>query len=927
MPKNLICGILIIINNEGNIRECRLQIRIKHKIPKMKTQNWHNLSAGEVLRILKSSQKGLMTQEAEKRLKKYGKNKLPEKKKFTQLEIALSQLKSPLVYILLIAALITFFLENFVDTGVILAAVLINTVVGFIQETKAEQALEKLKQMIEYKSDVMRDGIEKEINAENVVPGDVIMLRAGDKVPADGRILETYDLEADESALTGESVPVKKAVKMLDQKGVSQSKENMVYMGTSIVKGRGLAVITSTGINTKFGQIALLLKETKKEKTPLQLKLAKFSKFFSVLIFLIVVVIFVIGILREHEPEEMFTTSVAIAVAAIPEGLLVAVTIILAIGMQRILKNGSLVRKLIAAETLGSTTVICTDKTGTLTKGKMQVDHIVTLGSVFSLNSETGDRIIDEEKRKLDHIIAIKIGMICNNAVIENPNDKLEMKIHGDYTERALLQSGISVGFDPQEIKKNFVRVNEIPFNSERKFMATLSKSDSGKYELYAKGAPEEIINRSRYILIEGKERQMTEDDLKFLRRNQNDLSKKGLRILGVAFKHVGKETVNNFKEENDDEIVSELIFVGLVAMKDPIRPEAKSTINLAKEAGIKTIMITGDNCLTAKTIANELGMKVEDGNILDGEELEKMNTKDFNNIVGKIKVYARVSPRHKSRIVDAWQNKGEVVAMTGDGVNDAPALKSADIGVALGSGTEVAKETADIVLLDNNFKTIITAVEQGRVIYENIRKVILYLVSDSFSEVIVIGGSLLLGVPLPLAAAQILWINLVTDGLPDAALTLEPKEENIMKEPPHKKNEPLLNFEIKLLIATISIVSGILSLLVFMYVHNVTGEFCRASTITFSILAIDSLIYVFSVRSLRHSIFREDIFSNKYLVAAVIAGFVFQLLAIYHPFLQSVLKTVSLDFADWTIIAFICALELIIIEIVKYMFLLKRKK
>ncbi len=893
----------------------------------MKIQNWHNLNTGEVLRVLRSSQKGLTSQEVEKRFKKYGKNKLPEKKKFSQLQIALSQLKSPLVYVLLIAALITFFLEDFVDTGVILVAVLINTVVGFIQETKAEQALEKLKQMVKHESNVMRDGIEKEINSEDVVPGDIIMLRAGDKIPADGRILEVHDFEADESALTGESVPVVKVVKMLDQKGVSQSKENMVYMGTSIVKGRGLAVITSTGINTKFGQIALLLKKTKKEKTPLQLKLAKFSKLFSVLTFLVVVIIFVIGILRNHEPEEMFTTSVAVAVAAIPEGLLVAVTIILAIGMQRILKSGSLVKKLIAAETLGSTTVICTDKTGTLTKGEMQVDHIITFDSVFSLNGRKDNKIVDEEKSKLDHLIAIKIGMICNNAVIENPDDKLEMKIHGDYTERALLQSGISVGFDPQKIKKDFVRIDEIPFDSERKFMATLNKSDSGKYELYVKGAPEEIVNRSRHILIEGKERQMTEEDLKLLRKNQNDLSKKGLRVLGVAFKRVDKEITDDFKEENDDELVGELIFVGLVALKDPIRPEAKSTIELAKKAGIRTVMITGDNCLTAKTIANELGMKVGDENILDGEELEKMNTKDFNNIVGKIKVYARVAPHHKSRIVDAWQSKGEVVAMTGDGVNDAPALKSADIGVALGSGTEVAKETADIVLLDNNFKTIITAVEQGRVIYENIRKVILYLVSDSFSEVIVIAGSLLIGIPLPLAAAQILWINLVTDGLPDAALTLEPKEKNIMKEPPRKKDEPLLNFEIKLLIATISIASGVLALLVFMYVHSVTGDFTKASTIAFSILAIDSLVYVFSIRSLRHSIFREDIFSNKYLVGAVILGFGFQLAAIYHPFLQKVLRTTSLDFADWTIIAFVCVVELVVIEIVKYLFLLKKGK
>ncbi|MCK4524991.1 MAG: HAD-IC family P-type ATPase [Candidatus Andersenbacteria bacterium] len=896
----------------------------------MNQEKWCNLGLKEVLHNLKSSKSGLSADEAEKRLKKYGRNELPKKEKFTKLDVAISQFKSPLVYILLIAAFVSFTLKEFVDTGVILFAVAINAVVGFIQETKAERALEKLKQMIDHRSYAIRNGIEKEISSTNIVPGDIIVLRAGDRVPADGRILEVHEFDIDESSLTGESVPVSKLVEILDQKGISESKKNMAYMGTSVVRGRGVMVVSSTGVNTKFGQIALLLKETEEEKTPLQIKLAEFSKLFGILTLVMVVSIIAIGLYREIRFEEIFITAVAIAVAAIPEGLLVAVTVILAIGMQRILKKGSLVRKLVAAETLGSTTVICTDKTGTLTEGEMQVDHIITMASEFSLRKEGNKRVkvIEEEKHKLDHMVAIKIGMICNNAMIENPNDELEKWIiHGDYTERALLQSGINVGFDLEKIKKDFVKIEEIPFSSERKLMATLNQEDSDDYKMYVKGAPEEIINRSKYVLVEGEKRQMTEDDIKLIKKKQNDLSRKGLRIISVAFRSVKKDISARFKEGNEDEIISELVFVGLIALKDPLRKEAKDTIKLAKEAGIRTIMITGDNRLTAKTIANELGMKVDDNNILDGEKLDQMSTKEFNNIVNKIKVYARVSPHHKSRIVDAWQSKGEVVAMTGDGVNDAPALKSADIGVALGSGTEVAKETADIVLLDNNFKTIITAVEQGRVIYENIRKVILYLVSDSFSEVIIIAGSLIIGLPVPLVAAQILWINLVTDGFPDVALTLEPKEPNIMKEPPRKKNEPLLNFEIKTLIYAISIASGVLSLAVFWYVLDVTGEFQRASTIAFSILAIDSLIYVFSIRSLRHSIFAKNIFSNKYLIVAVLLGFSFQLAAIYHPFLQKVLQTVSLDLYDWSLIAFICAVELVLIEGIKYLFIIKINK
>ena len=898
----------------------------------MQTKDWHNLSIKDVLLDLKSSHKGLALDKAQRRLTKYGKNVLPTKKKFTAITIFLNQFKSPLVYILLVAALISFVFEEMVDASVILFAVFLNTIVGFIQESKAENSLAKLKEMVQHKSVVIRDGIEKEINSEDIVIGDIIVFRAGDRIPADGRIIEAHELDVDESSLTGESVPVVKDFKINDKQGFEESKGNMAYMGTAISRGRGVMVVTSTGIETKFGQIAQLLKETEDEDTPLQKQLTNFSKLFGILTFLVVIIILAIGLFRGVPFENIFTIAVAVAVAAIPEGLLVAVTVVLAIGMQRILKKGSIVRKLVAAETLGSTTVICTDKTGTLTKGKMQVDHIVTMSSVFSLVDKTRDRFVKEERHKLDHMVAIKIGMICNNAVIENLNDEMESwKIHGDYTEKALLYSGLSIDFDPQKIRHDYQRISEIPFNSERKYMATLNKSHSNNYEIYVKGAPEEIISRSRFVLIEGKKRKMTEEDLKFLKKSQDDLSKKGLRIIGVAFKDVDDEKISEkFVEENDDELVNDLIFVGLIAIKDPIRSEAKRTIELAKEAGIGIVMITGDNRITAKTIANELGMKVEDHNILDGHQLDQMSTKEFNNIVGKIKVYARVAPHHKLRIVDALQKKGEVVAMTGDGVNDAPALKLSDIGIALGSGTEVAKGTADIILLDNNLKIIITAVEQGRVIYENIRKVIVYLISDSFSEVIVIVGALLFlpkEIALPLTAVQILWINLVTDGLPNSALTLEPKEENIMKEPPRKTSEPLMNSEIKTLIAAISISSGVLSLAVFWYVFNVTGDFARANTITFSILAIDSLIYVFSVRSLRHSIFQKNIFSNKYLIGTVVVSFAFQMTAIYHPFFQKILQTVPLNVADWSLMIFVFLVELVIIEVIKYIYLAKKRK
>jgi len=893
----------------------------------MQNKNWHSLGVQEVLKKLKTSKSGLSENEVGKRIRKYGENKLPEKKKFTYVGVALSQLKSPMVYILLIAAIISFLLEEYIDAGVILFAVFLNTVVGFIQEIKAEQALEALSSVVRHKVYVFRQGVEKEVDTVEITIGDILALKAGDKIPADGRILETHELEVDEAVLTGESVPIRKIVKGLDQEGESESKKNMVYMGSSVIKGRAFVAVTEIGINTKLGQIATVLDETEDADTPLQIELNKFSSNFGKVTFGILFFVLAIGLYRGVPFVEIFTTAVAIAVAAIPEGMLVAVTIILAIGMQRILKNGSLVRKLVAAETLGSVTIICTDKTGTLTKGTMQVDHIVTLNSFFKVNNSCSNNKIEKRECDSDHMEVLRIGMLCNDAVVENPGAELaDWIIHGGYTEKAFLWAGICAGFNPQDVNKQSVRLDEVPFSSDRKFMVTLNR-ENGEHVIYIKGAAEEIINRCSHIFVNGKVKEMNEDDIKHLRLKQSEMSREGLRILSVAFRRIKKEDIPIFKESNDEEIASNLIFVGLVALKDPLREEAKNTLDMAKTAGIRIIMITGDNSLTARAIANELGMKVENENILEGHQLDQMSTKDFNNIVTKIKVYARVSPRHKSRIVDAWQARGEVVAMTGDGVNDAPALKKADIGVALGSGTEVAKETADLVLLDDNFHTIITAVKQGRVIFENIRKVILYLISDSFSEVVIVSGSLLLGLAVPVTAAQILWINIITDGLPDVALTFEPEEDGIMQEKPRRKEEPLLNFEMKVLVLVISIVSGLVSLFIFSTINGITGDFTRASSIAFSILAVDSLIYVFSIRSLRFSVFRKSLFSNLYLVAAVVIAFSFQLLAIYHPFLQKILNTKSLGLTDWGIVILASLFTTAVAELTKFFFNSTRNK
>ncbi len=910
---------------------------------KSSSTNWHSLTAREILTKLKSSRRGLTSEEAKVKLKKVGLNILPKDNKFSNLKILISQFKSPLVYILLIAAAISFLLGEFIDGGVILMAVFINTIVGFIQESKAEKALGKLKEMVERKALVLRDGIEKEIATKFLVPGDVIILRAGDRIPADGRILEAHEFRVNEASLTGESVPVDKTSKVLNLSAAGkQSKEkeknNLVYMGTVVTRGRAEAVVFATGVKTRFGEIAKLLKETKKELTPLQEKLKKFSQSFGIITLFLCLIIIIIGLWRGYDFFEIFTVAVAIAVAAVPEGLLVAVTVVLAIGMQRILKKRSLVRKLIAAETLGSTTVICTDKTGTLTEGKMQVDHILTGESELFLSSDkknNNSSNYHQEKRE-DHLAALKIALLCNNAIIENPDDELSSwRIHGDYTEKALLLAAINAGLNPEKIKKEDFRLEEIPFDSERKYMATLNRSKDERKTIYVKGAPEEILNRSRYILISGKSKELKEEMARSLKRRQNELSKKGLRVLAVAYRKLKNNEVLDFNEETEEGNINNLIFVGFLALKDPLREGARQTLKQAREAGIKTVMITGDYKLTAKAIANELGMAVGDKNILEGRELDELSNKEFLKRVSEIKVYARVSPAHKTRIVDAWQARGEVVAMTGDGVNDAPALKSADIGVALGSGTDVAKETADLVLMDNNFKTILMAIEQGRIIMENIKKIILYLLSDSFSELILISASLIFLIDketgraiLPLTAAQILWINIITDGFPNAALTVEPTDDGIMKEPPRKKGEPLIDLEMKSLIAIISVFTAFSVMAIFWFVLKTTGSLEEARTVAFVALGIDSLLYVFSCRSLKHSILKINPFSNPYLIAAVIGGLLLQLTAVYLPFFQKIFKTVPLSLSDWGLIMAVCLGVIFVIEVIKWGFMrLKRVK
>ena len=891
---------------------------------------WHNLTIKECLKALKVTPKGLDEKEVERRQRKYGLNKLPEAKRLSRLAIFLEQFKNPLVYILLIAATICFFLEEFIDMSVILAAVVLNTIVGFIQEDKAERAIWSLRKMVKKKARVLRNGGEHEIEAEELVPGDIIFLEAGDNIPADARLIEVRDMEVVEAALTGESIPSQKTTEPQDKGAPLGDRENMVYMGTVIEKGKGKATVVATGKETEIGRIALMVKETKEDKTPLQKKMEALSRVISIILGIVCVAIFLVGILTGRDFVEMLLITVALAVAAIPEGLPAAVTIVLALGMQEIFKRKGLIRKLVATETLGSTTVICTDKTGTLTEGKMAVSHIITQEELRKFNYKNALGVTKDGSRNI--LLTLKIGLLCNNAVIENPYEELrEWIILGEPTEKALLMAAVQAGLDKNVLEKEFPRIDEISFDAEKKYMATLHKNTRTQEHrntriIYMKGAPEKILEMSKFLEGARGRKELSPNQIKGIQVKYESLTSKGLRVLAVAYKETEKPKNKETKEQLVEENIKDLVFVGLVGLKDPLRPEAKETIKLCRQAGLRPVIVTGDHRLTAQAVAQEVGFTTEEENILEGKELDKMSDEDLKKVAGKIDIYARVEPKHKLRIIDALQAKGEVVAMTGDGVNDAPALKSADIGVALGSGTDVAKGASDIVILDDNFRTIVQSIERGRVAFENIKKVTLYLLADSFSEIILVGGTILMGFPLPILPAQILWINLIEDGLPNIALAFEAGEKEVMKDPPQKITEPILDKEMKVLIFIIGLITDLVLFVVFWWLWKTGYELAYIRTMIFVMLGLDSLFYVFSCRSLRFTIFHKNPFSNKFLSISVLIGVAFLAGGVYLPFCQTILRTVFLSLEDWFLPITLSIFKIVLIEITKYIFIVRKK-
>lgn len=824
---------------------------------------------------------GLTTKEAEKRLKSFGLNELEHKAKTSPIKILLAQFNDFMVWVLIGATIISGFMGDTADAITILIIVIVNALLGFFQEFKTEKSLEALKDMAAPTCKVYRDGKISVINSKYLTIGDIVVLEAGDRIPADGEFIEGTGIVIDESLLTGESVGVNKDV----NKG-----SNTGFMGTNVLKGKGLFKVIEIGMKTEMGKIADLLQNIEEEKSPLKEKLDSLGKVLVVICLVICAVVTVLGIIRGNEIGEMFMLGVSLAVAAIPEGLAAIVTVALALGVSRMLKRKALVRKLPAVETLGCTSVICSDKTGTLTQNKMTVKEIYINGKIVELqNNKIKDiKGINMLKNILVH---------CNDCNVDSKNKNLEKALCGDPTETALVRMFFTKVNDVKEFRSRAKRIFEIPFDSTRKMMSVIVKEDN-KEICYVKGAPERILERCNYIYEDSIVKPLTFQKRKLIENSLEAMSSRALRCIGAAYKETGLA--------NDERIEKDLIFVGFAGSIDPPRVEARDAVLKCKLAGIKPVMITGDHKNTALAIAKSLNICKNEEQVLTGKEIEALSDKELIKKVADIRVFARVSPNHKLRIVKAFKARGNIVAMTGDGVNDAPAIKEADIGISMGiSGTDVTKEASSMILMDDNFSTIVAAVEEGRVIYDNIRKFIRYLLSCNLGEVLTMFLASLFTLPNPLTPIQILLVNLATDGLPAIALGVDPADSDIMRQQPRDKKEGIFSRGLTEKIVIRGALIGLCTLLAFMTgrYYGMNLETCR--TIALSTLIMSQLFHVFECRSERHSIFEIKLFTNPYLVGAVLISIGLLCSILYIPFLGGIFHTVPLMLKHWTIVLF----------------------
>ncbi len=896
--------------------------------PSSESSRWHMLTVAEVSERLQSDPaRGLTEQEAARRLAQFGPNRLTQKQGRSAFSILVAQFRSLIVLLLPVAAAIAFAMGENVEAVAILIVIVLNAAIGFLTEWKAQQALEALQKQSVPVAHLVRDGVEHQAAAADLVPGDVVILSAGIRLPADGRIIDAARLQVEEAALTGESVAVTKGTDPVPEAEASLGDRTcMAFMGTTVTDGRGRLLVTATGMRTEIGKIGAMIEEAGSRETPLEKKLDRLGRALVMIVLGLCAVIVLIGWLRGNALLHMIEVGISLAIAAVPEGLPAVATMTLAVGMQRMARMRALVRRLPAVETLGSVTVICTDKTGTLTQNEMTVQEIVldgrrvrVTGSGYTPVGEfvgpDGARIDPASDSHLS--LALRIGTLCNDARIDRADD--DETVLGDPTEAALLVAGEKAGMRSEDLLRNTPRIDEIPFDSETKRMVTVHRTKEGSAIAYVKGSPGALLDRSSTQLREAGAEPLTAEDRERQLKLNRDLAGAALRVLGIAF----RELPEDYTREDLDR---DLVFVGLVGMLDPLRDEVKAAIATCRDAGIRTIMITGDQSATASEIGRQLGIDLDaDGRPLTAvhaRELDGLDAGGLEEVVSTAGVFARVSPKHKLQIVEALQSRGEIVAMTGDGVNDAPALKQADIGVAMGiKGTEVAKETADMIITDDNFATIVSAVEQGRMIYANIMKFIHYLFSCNFAEILTVFVAILIGWPLPLGALQILWLNMITDVFPALALALEPSAPDMMKRPPRDPRESLVNRRFLGLIAWQGSMLGMLTLIAFgigLQWYGTGDGARRATTMAFSTLALSQVVHAFNARSQRRSIFTSRLFTNSWLWAAVGACLLLQISAVTVPLLQRVLHTVTPNASDWAVIA-ACSLAAIpIVELVK---------
>ena len=851
---------------------------------------WHQKETEDILDGLQSSSKGLSSEEAQKRLLEYGPNELREKKKKTPLMMFLDQFRDFMILVLIAAALISGFIGELSDTIAIIVIVVLNAVVGFIQEYRAEKAMDALKKMAAPSATVMRNSMPETISASGLVPGDMVMLEAGNIVPADMRLIEAVHFKVEEAALSGESMPVEKNIKVLHDEHLPMGdRKNMAYKGTFVTSGRGAGVIVATGMGTELGRIAAMLQEEEEVKTPLQKRLATFGQKLAMAVLAICAIVFGIGIMRGEPPMLMLLTAISLAVAAIPEALPAVITISLALGAKKLIAQHALIRKLPAVETLGSVTYICSDKTGTLTLNKMTVEEMWFDGKL--IRTEELKRRSAEEKISSINASALPGFQTLMTALALSNDAQMgaDGAVIGDPTEVALYDMARKQGFEKKSLENNFARVAELPFDSDRKCMTTFHKWPDGKFISFTKGATDVLVEKSENILTsEG----LSPVDTQVMHRINERMAADGLRVLCIAMRKW--DALPDAMSAGDVE--TSLTVIGLAGMMDPPREEAREAVAMCKAAGIKPVMITGDHPITARVIADRLGIMEDDSKaIITGRELERLSLEEFEERVEHIRIYARVAPEQKLKIVKALQDKGQFVAMTGDGVNDAPALKRADIGVAMGvTGTDVSKEAAHMILLDDNFATIVKAVREGRKIYDNIRKFIKYLLTTNSGEIWTLFLAPLVGLPIPLLPIHLLWINLVTDGLPALALSAEPAEGDVMSRPPRHPKESIFSHGLGAHAIWVGLLmSGIV---LFVQSWSIRTGHAHWQTMVFTVLCLTQLGHVLAIRSEKESLFRIGLFSNKYLLGAVILTFVLQMTTIYVPVLNRIFKTEPLS-------------------------------